>query len=198
MKKIKNMQEIIITGFGGQGIVLTGRIVAKAAALGDSKQSTLVQSYGPEARGGACSAQVIISDDAIHYPYITTPDILVCMSQGAYDKFYPLLKETGTLIIDSDLVKPKKIKVHEVLSIPATRIAVELGKKMIANIIMVGFITSITGAISLKASINSVKSSVPKGTEQLNISAFNKGYEYGLALLKGREKKASGYREAGK
>ena len=80
-KQIGEVKEITLTGFGGQGIVLAGRILGAAAALGDHKESTLVQSYGPEARGGACSAQVIISDGTIHYPYVRRPDILVCMSQ---------------------------------------------------------------------------------------------------------------------
>ena len=82
-----NKKEVIITGFGGQGIVLAGSILGKAAALGDHRESTLIQSYGPESRGGACSAQVVISDTAIFYPYIKTPDVLVCMSQGGYDKY---------------------------------------------------------------------------------------------------------------
>ena len=88
----KAIKEIIITGFGGQGIILAGRILGKAAALGDHKESTLVESYGPESRGGACSAQVIISDKTIHYPYVGYPDILICMSQSGYDKFIGHIK----------------------------------------------------------------------------------------------------------
>ena len=130
-------QEITITGFGGQGIVLAGRILGKAAVLGDHKQSTLVQSYGPEARGGACSAQVIISEGTIHYPYVRHPDILVSMSQTGFDKFIGQLKEGGTVLIDQDLVQPRGLE-GDVFPIPATRIAEELGRKMMANIIMFG------------------------------------------------------------
>lgn len=184
-------QEITITGFGGQGIVLAGRILGKAAVLGDHKQSTLVQSYGPEARGGACSAQVIISEGPIHYPYVRHPDILVSMSQTGFDKFIDQLKEGGTLLIDQDLVQPQSIE-GDFFSIPSTRIAEELGRKMMANIIMLGFFTAITGAVSVKAARDSVVSSVPKGTEEMNSKAFNKGYDYAVALLKGREKKAKG------
>ena len=104
-KEQDTTKEIIITGFGGQGIVLAGRILGQAASLGDNKQSTLVQSYGPEARGGACSAEVIISDSTIHYPNVRQPDILVCMSKSGLDKFIDHLKENSTLIIDQDLVK---------------------------------------------------------------------------------------------
>ena len=183
--------EIIITGFGGQGIVLAGRIVGQAAALGDHKQSTLVQSYGPEARGGACSAEVIISDRDIYYPNVRLPDILACMSQGGYDKFIPLLREEGTLIIDQDLVQPHGFD-RDYFSIPSTRMAEELGRKMMANIIMVGFLAAITGAISVEAARKTVLESVPKGTEAMNETAFSKGCDYGSALLKGRYKKAEG------
>ncbi len=191
-------QEILFTGFGGQGIVLAGRILGKAAVIGDHRESTLVQAYGPEARGGACSAQVIIADGAIHYPYVRYPDVLVCMSQGGFDKFIGDMKEGGTLMIDQDLVTSPAVRGEKsfapapYFAIPATRMAEELGRKMMANIIMLGFFTAITEAISVDAARNAVKESVPKGTEEKNIKAFTKGYEYGLAVLKGRKKKAAG------
>ncbi|MFH2045027.1 MAG: 2-oxoacid:acceptor oxidoreductase family protein [Pseudomonadota bacterium] len=183
--------EVIITGFGGQGIILAGRIIGKAAALGDGKESTLVQSYGPESRGGACSAQVVISDRSIHYPYIRQPDILVCMSQSGYEKYIDHMKDNTLLLVDEDLVHPEKSN-NDPFPIPATRMAEELGRKMMANIIMTGFFTAITQKISLKAAEDTVAESVPKGTEEANIKAFKKGYDFGLALLKGREKKAAG------
>jgi len=193
-------QEILFTGFGGQGIVLAGRILGKAAVIGDHKESTLVQAYGPEARGGACSAQVIIAEGAIHYPYVRHPDVLVCMSQGGFDKFIADMKEGGTLIIDQDLVDPHLAPStgngNPYFDIPATRMAEELGRKMMANIIMLGFFTAVTGAISVSSAKNAVTESVPKGTEKMNIKAFTKGYDYGLAVLKGRKKKASGNRGA--
>ncbi len=185
------MQEITITGFGGQGIVLAGRILGKAAAIGDHKESTFVQSYGPEARGGACSAQVIISEASIYYPYVRQPDILVCMSQAGFDKFIGQLKEDGTLLIDQDLVHPTHLE-RDFFAIPSTRLAEELGRVMMANIIMLGFLTSITGAVSMEAARKAVTESVPKGTEKMNENAFTKGYDYGLAVLKGRQKKATG------
>ena len=186
----KARREIIVTGFGGQGIILAGRILGMAAALGDNRESTLVQSYGPESRGGACAAQVIISEDTIQYPYIKTPDLLVCMSQAAYDKYVDELKPDGLLLTDQDLVKARSDR--DYFSIPATRMAEELGRKMMANIIMVGFTTAVAGVISVDAAREAVTSSVPKGTEKMNIQAFTKGYDYGLSKLKGRAKKASG------
>jgi 2-oxoglutarate ferredoxin oxidoreductase subunit gamma len=184
-------QEIVFTGFGGQGIVLAGRILGKAAVIGDHRQSTLVQAYGPEARGGACSAQVIIADQAIHYPYVRRPDVLVCMSQTGFDKFIDQMKEGVTLLIDKDLVQPKGVS-GDFFSIPSSRMAEELGRIMMANIIMLGFFTAVTGAVSVDAARDAVMKSVPKGTEKMNAAAFNKGCDYGLAVLKGREKKASG------
>ena len=184
-------KEIIITGFGGQGIVLAGRILGQAVALGDNLESTLIQSYGPEARGGACSAQVIISDGSIHYPYVRYPDILVCMSQSGFDKYVNDIKEGGTLLIDQDLVQPRGFR-RDFFSVPSTRFAEELGRKMMANIIMMGFLTSVTEAVSAEAAREAVEESVPKGTEEMNLKAFNKGWDYGMAVLKGREKKASG------
>lgn len=192
VSRVGSRKEILITGFGGQGIVLAGRILGEAAALGDHKESTLTQSYGPEARGGACSAQVIISDGSIHYPYVRRPDILVCMSQGGYDKFAETLKQDGTLIIDQDLVQPGEIRCGDFFAMPATRIAEELGRTMMANIAMLGFVTSVTGAVSVDSMRETVRGSVPKGTEEKNLAAFNKGYDYGLATLKGRRKKAAG------
>ena len=190
-KNTLNKTEVVITGFGGQGIILAGRILGEAAALGDHKESTLVQSYGPESRGGACSAQVVISDQSIHYPYIRQPDILVCMSQSGYEKYIDSLKKEGLLLIDQDLVAPGKIS-NDTFAIPATRMAEELGRKMMANIIMIGFFTAITRKVSLEAARTTVVGSVPKGTEEKNTQAFTRGYDYGLALLKGREKKAAG------
>ena len=93
--------EIQIAGFGGQGIVLTGLLLGKAAALYDGKQAVFTQSYGPEARGGASCANVVISDAPIDFPLVTRPDVLVCMFQEAYAKFRPGLKKGGTLILDS-------------------------------------------------------------------------------------------------
>lgn len=185
-------KEILITGFGGQGIVLAGQILGKAASLGDKRESTLTQSYGPEARGGACSAQVIISDGSIHFPYVRTPDVLVCMSQGGYEKYANLMRAESILITDQDLVPVEIPDSPRFFTIPATRMAEEIGRKMMANIVMLGFLTAVSKAVSVEAARDSVVDSVPKGTEKLNTTAFNKGYDYGLAVLKGRQKKAEG------
>lgn len=189
-------KEILITGFGGQGIVLAGTIIGKAAALGDRRESTLVQSYGPESRGGACSAQVIIDDRKIHYPYVRKADILVSMSQSGYEKYIGDLRADGLLIIDQDLVVPGEHD-RDLYAIPSTRIAEEMGRKMIANIVMTGFFGSVSGLISWKALEDIVTQSVPRGTEELNLNALKKGWEFGTATLKSRAKRAAGHAGVG-
>ncbi len=116
---------IRVTGFGGQGVITAGYILGKAASIYDNKHSIFTQSYGPEARGSACSAQVIISDDKILYPFIKQQDILVALSQEGYDKFIDKTVKGGSVLIDEDLVEvtnsqPKKIKLAKIRS---TRIA---------------------------------------------------------------------------
>lgn len=181
--------EIRVTGFGGQGVILCGYLIGKAAAIHDGKEATLNQSFGPEARGSACSAQVIVSDEKILYPYLTTPDILISMSLEAYTKFEPELKNDGVLLVDEDLVKDvkarDKIKMYKV---PATRIAEELGRKIVLNIVMLGFFTAISKVINHDAVRKTVETSVPKGTEELNLKAFDRGYEFGLQQLGDKKK----------
>ena len=179
-------KEIIITGFGGQGIILSGNILGKAATLFENKNATLIQSYGPEARGGACAAQVVISTDTIEYPYVEKPHVLVCMSQEGFDINVPKLIEGGDLFTDSGLVKinpkctPKDTKIY---SIPATAFAEEMGVKMMANIIMLSFVIAITQLVSQNALKKAITSSVPKGTEEKNLAGMEKGYQYGLDMM---------------
>jgi 2-oxoglutarate ferredoxin oxidoreductase subunit gamma len=174
--------EIKIGGFGGQGVILSGYIIGRAAAIYDQKHATMIQAFGPEARGSACSAQVIVSSEAIAYPYITSPEIMVVMSQEAYTKFTPELAQQGILITEEELVQTHNLRKDlKHFSIPATRFAEELGKKMVLNIVMMGFMTAVTGIIDPEAMRKAVTVSVPKGTETLNLSAFNKGFEYGIS-----------------
>jgi len=175
--------EIKFGGFGGQGVILAGSIIGKAASILDHKFATLTQNFGPEARGGACSAQVIISDDKILYPYVTRPKVLVMLSQEACNRYLPEAADDAVILIEEDLVHPKGVK-HgmKVYAIPATRLAEELGSKMSLNVVMVGFFTAVTKLVSYKSARETVKSSVPLGTETTNLMAFDRGYEYGLAL----------------
>ncbi len=178
-----NATEIKFGGFGGQGVILAGIIVGRAASIYNNKFATLTQSFGPEARGSACSAQVIVSDGKITYPYVTKPEILLIMSQEACSKFLPEASDNATVIIEEDLVKPGSLKPGmKLYGIPATRLAEELGRKMILNIVMVGFFTSVTKIVDYEAAREAVKASVPPGTEEMNLKAFERGYQYGLSL----------------
>lgn len=182
--------EIVISGFGGQGIILAGNILGKAATLFDKKNATLIQSYGPEARGGACAAQVVISEEGIEYPYVENPHILICMSQEGLDRNIRNLVKGGTLFADSGLVKvnTKNIpKGTEIYAIPATGFAEEMGVKMMANIIMLGFVTAITRVVSCHALKEAIVASVPKGTEEKNLSGLKRGFQYGKDLKSERK-----------
>jgi len=174
--------EIRLSGFGGQGIITAGYILGKAAALFDQRNVTLTKSYGPESRGGACSAQVIIADEEINYPHLTEPELLAAMSQEAYAKYIGELGSGGLLLIDEDLVKlDHPCDDIQICAIQATRIAEsELDRKIVANIVMLGFLAANTDVVSCEGLQKSVLSSIPKGTEELNIQAFEKGYEYGI------------------
>jgi 2-oxoglutarate ferredoxin oxidoreductase subunit gamma len=187
------MTEIRFSGFGGQGIIRCGLITGKAAALFDNKYATMTQSFGPEARGSACSSQVVVSEDRVLYPYITRPDVLVSISQDAYDKYEPELRDGGVLLVDTDLVKPKparnKIKLH---GIPSTRLAEELGNRIFTNLVMLGFFTAITKVVTPEAMKNALPGLVPKRFLEINIRAFGGGYQFGLDLLnKDAEKRSS-------
>ena len=178
-----NRKEVVMAGFGGQGIILAGLIIGKAAAIFDEKNATFTQDYGPEARGGACRAQVVISDSPISYPYVENPAVVVVMSQEAYSRYAQGLRTGALLLVDQDLVKPKKSRNNRILAIPATRMAQEVGRTAVANIIMLGFFTAITKLVSVEAMKKSVLDSVPKGTEELNMKAFERGHAYGLEKL---------------
>jgi 2-oxoglutarate ferredoxin oxidoreductase subunit gamma len=172
--------EIRVSGFGGQGIITAGYILGKAAALFDKRHVTLTKSYGPESRGGASSAQVIISDAEINYPRLTRPELLVAMSQEAYAKYVGELASGGLLLIDEDLVEldPARDDIR-VRAIPATRIAEsELERKIVANIVMLGFVAANTDVVSIDAIRQATLSSIPKGTEELNTRALERGYTY--------------------
>lgn len=179
--------EIRITGFGGQGVILCGYLIGKAASIYDKKHATLTQSFGPEARGSACSAQVVVSDSRVLYPYVTHPQVMLAMSHDGYATHKNSMADEAVILYDQDLVKPEEHKAGvKVYGIPATRFAEELGRKIVLNIVMLGFFAATTGLIDKDAVRKAVETSVPKGTEELNLKAFDKGYQYGLELKSGK------------
>lgn len=177
-------KEIRIGGFGGQGVIRTGLILAMASSIHGDKNAIQTASYGPESRGGHCRSEVIISDEDIDFPKVEQPDVLVAMSQEAYHKYVNDLKKDGVLIVDPDLVsKQKKVLSAKVYEVPATRIAEELGKKIVANVVMIGAFTAMTNLLKREDVKQSIKQNVPRAFEELNLAAFEKGYEYGEKLL---------------
>jgi len=177
--------EIRFAGFGGQGIIKSGIIVAAAASVYGGKNAVQTQSYGPESRGGACKSEVVISEEDVDFPKVIEPDVLVVMSQHAYNEYAENLKPGGTLILDPDMIpREEELKDAKVFRIAATKIAEGLGRKIVANIVMLGAFTAITNALDKNAIKESIKANIPKGTEELNLTAFEKGFEYGQNLLK--------------
>jgi len=167
--------ETRIAGFGGQGVVTAGYILGRAACLFDKKNATQTQSYGPEARGGACTSEVVVSEDLIDYPKVIKPDVLVAMSQEAYSEYYQDVKEGGIIILDKDLVSvEKRRKDVRYYEIPSTAVAERLGSKIVANIVMLGTLVASTGVATKEAIMKSVQERFPKQAE-LNLRALDEG-----------------------
>ncbi len=173
-------RELRIAGFGGQGVVLAGNIVGQAVAVYDKQYAAFTQNYGPEARGGSCTAEVVAAEEPIGYPYLTQPQIIIALSQDAYNKYGKSLPPETQLIIDPDLVILDPAEKHTYLSIPANRMAREMGRVVVANIVLLGFLASVSDYVSVEALRKSVLASVPKGTGEFNMKAFEMGYNYGL------------------
>ena len=168
--------EIRIAGFGGQGVVLIGNILGKALVIYDDYEAVLTQAYGPEARGGASSSSLVISDELIDYPFVQHPDVLVLLSQEAYARFRPEANQDTTVLIDEGLVIPWED--DHPYRIPATRMAEEMGQRRVANVIMLGFLTAITGLVSRQAMEKAIETTVKAKTVSMNLRAFAAGYQY--------------------
>ena len=177
--------EIRLSGSGGQGLILAGIILAEAAGVYGDKQVAQTQAYGPEARGGASKAEVIIGDEEIDYPMATRLDLLLAMNQKSCDSFYFDLKPEGMLLVDSTFVT--QIPTTRAIRIPFTELARKrLGKEMVANIVALGAIATLTGIVSQKAIKAAVMARVPPGTEELNTKALQLGSKEARAVLKKR------------
>ena len=170
---------IKISGFGGQGIILSAYIIGRAASIYDGKHASMTQAYGPEARGGSCSSEVVIDSIEVDYPLVDNADVFIALSQEGYSKFFPILRENGILLYDSDLVT--KLNPHDKItakSIPAAAIAEKLGNRVVSNIVMLGFATTYAKIASPEAMRESIKVSVPVKFVDLNLKAFQTGLDY--------------------
>jgi len=187
--------EIRFAGFGGQGIILMGIAVARAASIYDKKSSSATQalhryavqtqSYGPSARGGHSRCDVKISEAEMYYPFVDLPDILVIMSEQAFRRYSQDINEGGLLILEDDLVKENPQ--GNVIRIQATRAAEELGTRIVANVVMLGAFQVLTKVISWDALVNAVMDLVPEITHELNMKALERGRDLGIEAVKGAE-----------
>jgi 2-oxoglutarate ferredoxin oxidoreductase subunit gamma len=163
-------------GVGGQGIVLLGLILGKAAALFDGKDAVCTQTYGPEARGGASRTDVVISDNQVDYPFVTKADILAVFFQEAYVMFRDCLKPDGLMIVDTVLVQPFEEDKH-IHGIPATKIAEELGNRMAANVVILGYIVGKTGIVSRESIESAIRSTMKAKIVEINLKALDAGIQ---------------------
>ncbi|MFH2038358.1 MAG: 2-oxoacid:acceptor oxidoreductase family protein [Chloroflexota bacterium] len=179
----KRRTEIRLAGEGGQGMILAGIILAEAAAIYDGKNAVQSQSYGPEARGGASRSEVIISQDEIDFPEVILPDILVALSQMAYDKYATNLSPDGLLIVDEDRVRD--VSGEKFVKLPIGHIALEVtGKAITANTVALGILVGLTGLVSRAALAQAVAAHAPKGTAEMNSIALQAGFEQAEIILK--------------
>jgi 2-oxoglutarate ferredoxin oxidoreductase subunit gamma len=177
--------EIRLAGEGGQGMILAGMILAEAAAIYDGKNALQTQTYGPEARGGASKAEVIIGLEEIDHPEVINADVLVALSQEACDKYASNLKKTGLLIVDEE--KVGRVPVTSAVKAPITRCAVDAtGKAITANVVALGLLVGLTEVVSRQAIESAVLARAPKGTEDLNRKALATGFSMAANLLEAR------------
>lgn len=179
-------KEIQIAGFGGQGVIKAAAILSIAAGIYEGYEIAQTQSYGPEARGGACQSEVIISDGEIDYIKTLNIDVFIAMSQTAFDKYLPRIdQKRAKIIIDGTLVTRVPETVKNIFRIDATRLAdEEFGNRLYANIIMLGAFSAITGIVDADALKKAISENVPPKTVDANIRAFERGYELGQKLMR--------------
>jgi len=174
---MSNQVELRLSGSGGQGLLLAGIILSEAAIL-EGKNAIQTQSYGPEARGGASKAEVIISHDDIDFPKVTVPNLVLALTQVASDKYIESVSEDGIVVVDSRIELPKDLKAKKIISVPIIETATEkVGRSIVANIIAIGIIAEATKIVSRESVEQAVLSRVPRGTEELNKAALAAGYE---------------------
>jgi 2-oxoglutarate ferredoxin oxidoreductase subunit gamma len=171
--------EVRLSGSGGQGIILAASILTDAAAQA-GWEVVNTQSYGPEARGGASKAEVVISDEEVDYPEATEPDITLCLSQAAFDRYAPETRAGGLVVYDSGLVTPAGIDDVRLIGAPFTQVAKEqLGKVVVTNIVSLGALTEHLEPISHQAVEVAVARRVPSKFKDLNMKALAAGRELG-------------------
>jgi 2-oxoglutarate ferredoxin oxidoreductase subunit gamma len=167
--------EVRLAGEGGQGMILAGIILAEAASIYDGKMAIQTQSYGPEARGGASKSEVVIAAGEIDHPEVLAADVVVTLSQEAYDKYAASVKPGGLLIVDNE--KVHHIRQADAVKIPISKLAFETtGKAITANTVAPGVLVGLTGVVSRQALEKAVAARAPHGTEVMNHKALEAGF----------------------
>jgi 2-oxoglutarate ferredoxin oxidoreductase subunit gamma len=175
--------EVRLAGTGGQGAILAGILLAEAA-IRDGKNVVQTQSYGPEARGGASRSEVVISEGEIHHPKVLQPDITVCMSQEACDRYGSQMRPGGLLILDSDHVT--RAPTTRAVRVPMTSVAQTVtGREIVANVVGLGVLVGLTGIVSSEALETAVRNRAPHGTEAINLRALAAGFEKAEEIREG-------------
>jgi len=179
--KLVDRYEVRLAGEGGQGMILAGVILAEAAVVYDGLNAVQTQSYGPEARGGASRSEVIIARGEIDYPKVMIPDLLLCMSQEACDKFYSQVKDDGWIIVDSTNVS--RIPSHRAISVPLSQIAEEVtGRRITASMVALGLVSGLSGLVTRESLTKAMIERVPAGTEEINSDALAAGFDEAARL----------------
>lgn len=172
--------ELKLAGFGGQGVILMGVLLAQTAGYHENKEIAQTQSYGPEARGGACRAEVVISDEPIDYIKTLDPDIFVAMSQPAFDKYVKEINvETADIFVDDTLVTEVPAAVKKLHRVPATKLAEEtVGNKMCANIIMLTALVNMTKMVTIEALKTTISENLPAKLQAVNLKAVDVALDF--------------------
>ena len=173
--------QILIAGFGGQGVLFAGKCLAYEG-LYENKQVSWLPSYGPEMRGGTANCSVILSDDPVGSPIVSTPDVLIAMNLPSLDKYEDATVKGGKIFVDSALIARKVVRTDvDAYYIPATRLAQELGIPTLANMIIIGKMIKETGIVTLENACEAMKKVVSARHQDLldaNIKALQAGYNY--------------------
>lgn len=173
-------REIRIAGFGGQGTVLAGYLLGKAFSLYQNLEAVMTQAYGPEARGGASSSNIVVADREIAFPFVQKADILIALSQEAYSKFRLDTKPEAMIILDTSLVTPEPD--DQTLGLPATEIAEKLGHRIVANVVMLGYLCGCQEWIQAVALREAINTTLKDKTIVLNLKAFQEGLAHAAEL----------------
>jgi len=176
---VDEIKQAVLCGYGGQGIVLAGTILGKAA-FNDGKWVGGTNSYGAASRGGACRSEVVISDRPISYPYVIEADVLVAMYQTAYSKYVREVRKGGIVVYDDHFISPGKVEGLRQVPISATRTAIEeLKSQIVANMVMLGATVAITGLVTREALRSAVAETVAARLRELDLKAMEAGFRLG-------------------